>query len=788
MDRDRWKKLETVFEAALPLAEEARRLYLEQTAAGDPDLLASVLGLLSAHEAGNEYLDRQSPPPPSAAGPYRIESLIGRGGMGTVYLASRADDRFERKVAVKFLAPGLGGVDVASRFLREHRILAKLEHPNIARLLDAGATVDGVPFLVMEYVEGVRLDQWRREGRPTLTERLTLFRKLCDAVAFAHRALVVHRDIKPANVLVTPDGEPKLVDFGIAKLLDADGGELTGPSRAAFTLAYASPEQTEGHPVSTTTDVYALGVILYELLAGRHPVDRDPAQPAAFLHALANGDPVKPSVHERLPEDLDAIALKALSREPALRYQSADELARDVARFLDNRPVSARPPSAFYRTLKFVQRHRAASAFALAAVLSLAAGAFAAFWQAGQARREARIAEETNRFVLEMLSAASPYSGGGRDVTVAASLDSAVRRAGFELKDAPEVHAAVLGAAGNAYLGLGLHEEAEKTLEMALGIAREFFGAGSPQAARHLLARAAARQGKGDLEGAERDSREALTAFERGGDPQDEARALNSLGSTILLRGDVGGSERAHREALSRLSAAGLLESVLATATLNDLAVALGTAGRAAEAIPFHRQAYETIRRLRPPLHPDIANGASPLAALLADHTDRFDEAAQLFREAISIRRQALGNSHPDLMWSLYNYAFFLVDRKDYARAGELVTEVLAQRGGTLAAVHPLVAASLFLRGRIALEQGRAAQAIVPLEEALALRRQTLKPDHWLIATTLSWLGQAYGASGRRREGESLLRQGHKQLAASLGPDHPRARQALQRLEQFLAH
>lgn len=787
MDPQRWRRLEALFESALPLRPAERSGFLDGQTRDDPGLAAEALRLLAAHEARNEYLDRLGTPvvPPARAGPYRVEEQIGQGGMGAVYLGSRADDQFEKRVAIKFLAPAFSAPELASRFLQERQILARLEHPNIARLLDAGLTESGSPFFVMEFIDGIRLDEWRRERPRTLTERLVLFQKLCDAVAYAHRALVVHRDIKPANILVTPQGEPKLVDFGIAKLLDS-GHSLTAPSRLALTVAYASPEQLQGQPVSTSGDVYALGVVLYELLTATHPVPCDPANPVAFLHALAAHDPARPSSHLPLAGDLDAIALKALERDPARRYASADELARDIGRFLNHEPVSAKPATAAYQASKLIQRHKAAASFAMAALLSLTVGAGVALWQAGAARREARIASQINRFVQEMLGAASP-DAKGRTVTVASVLDSAASRAATELVGAPEVQSDVLGTIGRSYLGLGLHEEAERNLTAALEIARRQYGPSSTQAARQLLARASARQGRGNLEGAEADSREAVAVFTRARESHNAASALNALGATLVIRGDLAAAERAHRDALALLAAGSHTESELGAETFNGLAVALGTLGRVTEAIPFHRQAYDIVRRIHPPRHPSIAQAASSLASALADNTNQYEEAARLWDEAISIRRDALGNHHPDLMWTLYNYAFFRADRKEYSRAETLVSEVLAQRGMALPDEHPMIAASLFLRGRMEVEQQRAARAIAPLAECIALRRRTLKPDHWLLATAQSMLGHAYAEAGYPTQAEPLLRESYRQLVSSLGAEHLRTRQALERLNHFRA-
>jgi non-specific serine/threonine protein kinase/serine/threonine-protein kinase len=409
---DRWQRLNAVFDAAVALDARERPAYVARACAGDDALRAEVDRLVAAHEASATFI-AESPAPALAArllddearagrrvGPYRLVREIGRGGMGAVYLAEREDDAFRKRVAVKLVKRGMDTELVLRRFRDERQILASLDHPNIARLLDGGTTDDGLPYFVMEYIEGEPIDAWAASRGLTVRERLELFVQVCGAVAYAHAHLVVHRDIKPQNVLVTAEGVPKLLDFGIARLLDADAESVTTVIGARMlTPEYASPEQVEGRRVATAGDVYSLGVVLYELLTGRLPYRFRSRTPEDVALAVRTTEPERPSaaaaeepLRRRLRGDLDTIVLAALRKEPERRYASVERFAADVRRHLDGRPVLAHADTPWYRASKFVRRNRASVAAAALVLLALGGGVAATAWQARVARREARLA------------------------------------------------------------------------------------------------------------------------------------------------------------------------------------------------------------------------------------------------------------------------------------------------------------------------------------------------------------------------------------------------------------
>jgi len=416
MTPEEWSAVEEILSQALERPAGERAAYLDEACGGDRDLRRRVESLIAADGRSWNLLDSPaaSAPPSSPSGrlpasgerigAYEVLSEIGHGGMGIVYLAKRADKQFEKTVAIKVSREGFSGDSLERRFKAERQIVAGLDHPNIARLLDGGATPEGRPYLVMEYVEGQPLGQWCDARRLTTRERLEVFLDVCTAVEYAHQHLIVHRDLKPANILVTDEGTVKLLDFGIAKLIDpdpsGDPAERTGTQFRLLTPDYASPEQVRGGPISTASDVYALGVVLFELLTGEKPYRVADASPAEMLSIVCEREPVRPSavakppVSKALSGDLDTIVLTALRKEPSRRYGSVGALALDVRRHLAGQPIEARTDSLGYRAGKFVQRHRAAVAATVLVMAALAAGLVMTLREARRARAAEASAEK----------------------------------------------------------------------------------------------------------------------------------------------------------------------------------------------------------------------------------------------------------------------------------------------------------------------------------------------------------------------------------------------------------
>jgi tetratricopeptide (TPR) repeat protein/tRNA A-37 threonylcarbamoyl transferase component Bud32 len=399
MKPDRWTEVCRLFDAAREMPRENRDAFLEGECRGDRELEAEVGSLLASDE-GESFLDRPLPglaAPLGHAGPYELLGEIGRGGMGVVYRAVRRDQGFERFVAVKLVKRGMDTDFILRRFESERRILAELDHPNIARVLDGGSTEDGLPYFVMELIEGKHLLEYCEEKKLDTRARLALFRQVCFAVTYAHQRLVIHRDIKPANILVTEEGVPKLLDFGISKLLAGESGaaaERTATEFRVLTPEYASPEQVLGREITTSSDVYSLGVVLYELLTGQRPYKLDTGSPEEITGAVLHQQPERPSTKARLHRDLDHIVLMALRKEPERRYASAEQLGEDIRRFREGLPVRATPDSFGYRAGKFVRRHRAGVAASVLVAASLVGGLGLALWQMRVAQRERGRAQE----------------------------------------------------------------------------------------------------------------------------------------------------------------------------------------------------------------------------------------------------------------------------------------------------------------------------------------------------------------------------------------------------------
>jgi tetratricopeptide (TPR) repeat protein len=413
MTPEEWRQVKAILEDALERPAAERQAYIDNACGEDVSLRDHVRALARAADGEDTMLDAANavaagaevPGPPGRegerVGAYELEGEIARGGMGVVFLARRADDEFQKKAAIKLMRPGLIGKSDLRRFRSERQIAAALDHPNIARLLDGGTTAAGEPYFVMEYVEGRPLLEFCRSHGLSLRARLDLFRRICDAVQYAHQHLVVHRDLKPGNILVTEDGTPKLLDFGIAKLVSEEGGGLVEPTATferVLTPEYASPEQIRGRPVTTASDVYSLGVILYELVADEKPYRIESGDTAELVRVVCERDPERPSTRAAgLSGDLDAIVLKAMRKEPEHRYPSAAALSDDLGRYLDGRPVEARRGSAGYRARKFVRRHRVGVLATALVFAALAAGVWATLREARRARAaEARAERRFN--------------------------------------------------------------------------------------------------------------------------------------------------------------------------------------------------------------------------------------------------------------------------------------------------------------------------------------------------------------------------------------------------------
>ncbi len=826
----------------------------EDTLLHGGDTAASAFGALLLEAASSPKGQAGSPPdllPGDQVGSFQITNELGRGGMAVVYRAERVHGGFSQEVALKVLQRGLVTEELLRRFEQERQILASLNHPHIASLLEGGITADGRPYFALEHIVGHPVDRYCDQALLPIEERLRLFTVICCAVHYAHGHLVVHRDLKPANILVSEKGEVKLLDFGIAKLLDPESrwGPAESVTRTAvrvMTPEYASPEQIRGEAVSTTADIYQLGLILYELLTGRRPHSLEGLSLLEAERLLEKRQPTRPStavtgpmgevsaetrshsrrttpahLRRRLKGDLDAIVLKALRLEPEQRYQSVDQLAADVERFLDGRAVLARRGNTTYRAGKFLRRHRLVAGSALIVFGSLAAYGWTATVQGRRiaqerdlARSEAAKAEEVKNFLVDLFAEVDPASTRGQDRTARELLDrGAERLAGAKLGDQPAVKAALLDTVGQVYRHLGAYPAAESALDEALALRRELARDTLPRsAAREDLAETLYQSGllaqrRSDLETAESHFQEALAVLERGrqgaGILATAVRAR--LGAVIQEQGDYPAAEAQLRAALDQqIQLLGEAHPDVGE-SLTRLARVVFFRGRLEEAEAIQRQGVAALAGAYGADHPKVLEarlGVGFLRLYQGDHqgaeallqvllTDgrrvlgeahplvgtilkarasayqdlqQWDTAEALYREAIVLHHAALGRDHAESLAATNDLGTMLLEKGDLAAAEPLLQEALAGNARRYGEDHPRVADNLYNLGTLYLRAGRYGDAEVAHRRCLAIRERVQDPGHLGIARSRATLGVLQVMAGKLHPGSDV----EAQLRASI--------------------
>ena len=810
MTSDRWQEVKTILERVLEQDPAWRFAFLAAECGDDRELREEVESLLVTEAEAGGFLARplfgpfrdepDGPAEGARLGAYKVLREIGHGGMGTVYLAVRADDAYEKRVAIKVLRLGTAE-ELIRRFRAERQILANLDHPNIAKLLDGGATETGRPYLVMEHVEGQPIDE---HARPLpLRERLELFCIVCAAVHFAHQNLVVHRDLKPANILVTPEGTPKLLDFGIAKLLDPERHDpgLTELGLRPMTLESASPEQVGKRTITTASDVYSLGVLLYRLLTGRSPYG-EIQEREALERAILEADPPRPSdvVEDReearsIAGDLDTIVLRALDKDPGRRYASAEQLAADIRRHLDGLPVLARPDTLSYRAGKFIRRHRlgvSAAAAVLLMVLGFSLAMTVLFRQAVEEKKRAQLererAEKVSVFLQELFAVPDPGQSRGETITAREMLDRGAEQIIQDLEDQPELQAELMDTMGRAYRNLGLYAPARNLLERSLAARRAHLDRDDPRIADSLQALALLLRRVGDDAAAEPLVREAVDIQLRslGEEHEKTLNGLNNLAALLEARGELGPAETLYRRVLDVKRRVLGREHEDVARGLNNLARLLYSKGDLAAAEPLYREALAIRRKIYGGApHPDVAASLNNLAALLEDRRD-LQGAEALYRQSLEIRRKLHPEPHLDLARSCNNLGKFLQDRGDLAAAEPLLHEALAV-ADAIPEVRRSPERAIYLRNYAALllDTGRPAAAEPLVREALSILREAQPSPAVRIADAESVLGACLAAQGRMAEAEPLLRGSWEALKEVEGEDARFREQACRRLEAF---
>jgi len=806
----RWEEIDRIFDAALDLPEPEARTFVEEACAGDRELLASVLRLLAIAGSADDRLEfpdaRLSREFLEELGGdsqvrdridrYSLIRVLGRGGMGTVFLAEHEGEDFQQRVALKLLRRGLDTDDVLERFVDERRILAKLSHPNIARLHDGGSTPGGRPYLVMEYVEGEPITEHCDRERLDLRGRLELALQAIDAVNAAHLHLIVHRDLKPSNILVTAEGHVKLLDFGIAKILDpSEGGRQTRTGRLLLTPDHASPEQLRGEPITTATDVYQLGVLLFRLLTGRHPlrlaegpvrrggVPPEPVEvprpsstvlPAGEAEAIAGARATSPArLRRALRGDLDTIVLKALAGEPARRYPTAAALAEDVRRFLAGRSISARPDSFGYQLRRFLGRHRwvapvGVAAAALLAIYLATLTRYARRLEAERntAQREAARAEEAQRFLVDLFSSADPYqpadSERGRRITVLEALDLGAARLD-----------SLLATISGVYQDLGAYDRALPLREEALALEEQLHGASSRPVRESLGDLAEIRAGLGELELATalHERRLALALAVAPPDDAEIADVRTRFGRHLFNLHQSEAAEEQLRAAVA-LAAGGEVHPLTEVEAQRNLADGLRLRGKLPEAEEWARRAVELAESRFGAVSTPMALSLGTLATVYSA-MGRHEEADAKFRSAIDGLERTLGPDHGYRLSVLTNYAVLKLSAGELEEAKSLLEEILAIGERAYGEDHPEVATFLQNYGSTLTRLGRYDEAVPVLERAARILREKTGEDDFVRGLPLLTLAEIQLVRGRPAAAEAAAREAIATLERALPADHP---------------
>ena len=814
----RWERIKALFEAAADLAPDDRAMLLKKECAGDEALRREVESLLESDDQTDGFIEEPILEMPRELlsesaeealtgrhfGAYQIIREIGRGGLGVVYLAARADDEYHKEVALKLVRRGLDTEDILRRFRNERQILAQLDHPNIARLIDGGTTDDGLPYFVLEYIDGQPIASYCASHALSISDRLNLFRKVCAAVTYAHQNLVIHRDLKPSNILVTGEGEPKLLDFGIAKVLgpeeDALGQTIAG--QRVMTPEYASPEQVKGERITTVSDVYSLGVLLYELLTGRGPYHLKIRTAGEIARAITEQEPARPStavgqgdgssrnqapISKALRGDLDNIVLMAMRKDPARRYTSVGQFSEDIRRHLEGLPVIARKDTVSYRTGKFINRHRIGVGAGALILLSLIGGIIATLIQVRTSRLERAKAEAISLFLGRTLNASNPDRNPNGQPTVKDLLDDASKRLTTdELSDQPEVKAELQRIIGESYFSLGQYDLAEQNLIAAFQTQTRIFGEDGISPLKTGVSMASLWSGaKGDYAKANKfyvTNLPRLRAEQKKGTISADylSSALNGFALLRRAQGDSREAETLLREQLALLpfvsaeqkSGLGVAQAVLA--------LTLADQGKFDEAIKIVREKIAALRAKRE-TSPELAANLTGLGSFLLEN-GQTEESLENLRAAEGIYRKVYSAANLQLGDNLRLQALALFLKGEKTDAESRIDQTLQIYRASTSQQFINYATALMVQGMIYSQTGRIDEAEKLLREAVRIRTENMPETHFLRATASGALGEFLTMQSRFPEAEPPLLASFESLQKSQAANSPRTRRACQRL------
>src|SRR5215831_16925871 len=778
MDSSHWERIQSLFHRATDLPESEREAFLRSACEDEPEVLGVVLAMLEEDARGASVLDgsmaqvasqllgeSESLSTSREFGPYRLVRLLGEGGMGVVYLAHRKD--LGSLVAIKVLRDAWLSPARRERFASEQRTLAQLNHPSIARLYDADILPDGTPWFVMEFVEGLRLTEYCRAQNCSIDDRLQRFRAVCEAVQYAHGQAVIHRDLKPSNILVKNDGTVRLLDFGIAKQLETfeDPAEQTMTGLRLMTPAYAAPEQILGSTVGVHTDVYSLGVILYELLTGKLPFDLSHLSPAEAAVLIAENEAAKPSVMVKgetssppsngtptllTPADwadLDVLVLTAMHRDPLRRYRSVEALIRDIDHYLKGEPLEARPDAISYRMRKFTGRNRhalTAAALGLALVVGLVIFFTARLAKARNAAvEEAARTQRIQRFMMNLFQGGDEAAGPADDLKVVTLLDRGVQEA-RALDREPAVQAELYQTLGSMYQKLGKFDRADSMLRSALDERKAVYGPSSSELARSQVSLALLRADQAQYDEAQRLAEEGLATARRTLPPNDPgiARATFAVGKVLEDRGRYDEAIRVLNEAVRLQSEPGAEQSDL-VASLSELANAHFYAGHYDVSDALNRRVLAIHSQLYGARHPAVADTLINLGAIQFQ-LGHFPESESFNRQALDIVESWYGIDHPETADTMTILGQSLTYQQRFDEANALLRQSLSILEQVYGPVHPRVAFALNELGNVAIRQGKLDDAEADFKRVVSIYRSVYGENHYQLGVALSNLGGVY--------------------------------------------
>jgi len=812
MDSTRWERIQSLFHDVADLPEPERHAFLKTACGDDNQLVADVLALVEEDARGSSLLDRDlaqvanevlddvlpASLPFKEFGPYRIKHALGEGGMGVVYLAERID--LGSLVAIKILRDAWLSPARRERFASEQRTLAQLNHPSIARLYDADTLDDGTPWFVMEYVEGVPLTEYCSQHAPSIDQRLQLFRTICEAVQYAHQHAVIHRDLKPSNILVKQDGTVRLLDFGIAKQLDSldppvgqKGSDHTMTGLRLMTPAYAAPEQIRGEHLGIHTDVYSLGVILYELLAGELPFDlsrltpgeaeaiivgQDPEKPSAVANSMAEAlspTPHVPTAGKTAWADLDVLCLTAMHKDTQRRYQSVEALIRDIDHYLNGEPLEARPDTFRYRLGKFVRRNRravTAATLVFTGVIGLVVFFTVRLAKARNAAlEEAARTQRIQRFTMNLFQGGDESVGPGDSMRVVTLLDRGVQEA-QSLNSDPKVQAELYQTLGTIYDQLGKFDQADSLLHSALDRRKSLFGPDSTEVAESLIALAQLRSDQAQYDEAEQFARQGLEMSQRHLPPTHP-----HVGKAMYTLGEVLGNEGKYDQAIEVLNDAVRIQSAPGAATadlaesLTELANAQFYAGHLDVSNSLNLRVVAMDRQLYGERHPNVAEDLINLGAIQTEW-GHYTETERYYRQALDIIQSFYGKDHPETASTMTLLGRSLNAQGRFNESADMLREALVIQERVYGQLHPRVASALGELGKVAMQQGKLDEAEADFKRQADIYRTVYKGKHYYIGAALVNLGGVYMERKQYAHAEQCFQDALQIYANTLPADH----------------